>query len=160
MKKDSKAIEKGLGFGVTSGVITTLGMIVGLDSVTHSFGAIIGGVIAIAIADAFSDALGMHVSEESQKRIRKRSIWVVTIMTFLSKFILALTFVVPFLIFDLTRAVYTSVAWGLFVLIVYNYRLAKRKNESPYKIIAEHILIAIIVIVIAHYIGHIVAFLS
>ena len=32
-KSDNKFVEKGLGFGVTSGIITTLGMIVGLDSV-------------------------------------------------------------------------------------------------------------------------------
>ena len=158
--KDEKAVEKGLGFGVTSGVITTLGMIVGLDSATHSFGAIVGGIIAIAIADAFSDALGIHVSEETQKRIGERSIWTATMVTFFSKFIFALTFVIPFLIFDLARAVYVSVAWGLIVLIAYNYRLAKRENKKPFRVISEHVLIAIVVVVITHYVGHIVALLS
>ena len=159
-KADGKSFEKGLGFGITSGVITTMGMIVGLDSVTHSVGAIIGGIIAIAVADAFSDALGIHVSEESQKRIKERSIWIATISTFLSKFVFALTFVVPFLIFDLIRAVYISIVWGLVVLVTYNYHLARQKNKRPWKIITEHVAIAIIVIIITRYVGYIVKLLS
>lgn len=155
-KDDSRSVEKGLGFGITSGVITTLGMIVGLDSATHSFGAIIGGIFAIAVADAFSDALGIHVSEESEKKTDGKNVWIATAITFLSKFIFALTFIVPFLIFNLVNAVYASIAWGLLVLILYNYRLALRKKKDPYKIIAEHVLIAIVVVIITHYVGHIV----
>ena len=56
----------GLSFGLTSGIITTLGLIVGLNGSTHSKFAVIGGILTIAIADAFSDALGIHVSQESQ----------------------------------------------------------------------------------------------
>ena len=48
-----RSIRKGLGFGLNSGVITTLGMMVGLSASTQSRIAVIGGIIAIAIADAF-----------------------------------------------------------------------------------------------------------
>ena len=58
-------IRKGLGFGLTSGVITTLGLIVGLDASTGSRFAILAGILAIAVSDSLSDALGMHISEES-----------------------------------------------------------------------------------------------
>ena len=158
-KSDNSSVEKGLGFGITSGVITTLGLIVGLDSATRSFYAIVGGIIAIAIADAFSDALGIHVSEESQHKSDTRHIWMTTVITFISKFVFALTFIVPFLIFDLTMAVYASAMWGFFVLIVYNYRLARLKKENPLMIISEHLLIAAIVIIITHYVGHVVQLL-
>ena len=57
-----ESVKKGFGFGLTSGVITTLGMMVGLNASTGSRTAVIGGIIAIAIADAFSDAVGMHIS--------------------------------------------------------------------------------------------------
>ncbi|MEM4263494.1 MAG: hypothetical protein QW666_01185, partial [Candidatus Woesearchaeota archaeon] len=56
--------RKGFGFGLTSGVITTLGLIVGLDASTQSRFAVLAGIFAIAISDACSDALGMHISEE------------------------------------------------------------------------------------------------
>ena len=56
-----ESVKKGFGFWLTSGVITTLGMMVGLNASTGSRTAVIGGIIAIAIADAFSDAVGMHI---------------------------------------------------------------------------------------------------
>ena len=57
---------KGVGFGLTSGVITTLGMIIGLHSGTRSKLAVEVGIIVLAIADASSDAMGIHVSEEAE----------------------------------------------------------------------------------------------
>ena len=66
--KDS--IKKGLGFGLTSGIITTLGLIIGLSAGTHSKIAVIGGILTIAFADALSDSLGIHISEESTKKIQ------------------------------------------------------------------------------------------
>ena len=60
------SLEVGLSFGITSGIITTLGLMVGLHSGTHSKVTVIGGILTIAIADSFSDALGIHISEESE----------------------------------------------------------------------------------------------
>lgn len=54
--------KTGISFGLTSGVITTLGLMAGLYSGTHSRAIVIGGILTIAIADAMSDALGIHVS--------------------------------------------------------------------------------------------------
>ena len=51
-------LRTGISFGLTSAVITTLGLMVGLNSGTHSQIVVLGGIITIAIADAFSDALG------------------------------------------------------------------------------------------------------
>jgi len=70
-----RSIKKGLSFGLTSGVITTLGMMVGLNASTGSRIAIIGGIMAIAVADAFSDAVGIHIAEESENRHSEREIW-------------------------------------------------------------------------------------
>lgn len=56
----------GMSFGISGGVITTLGMIVGLDQATSSKTAVIAAILTIAIADSLSDALGMHLSEESR----------------------------------------------------------------------------------------------
>ncbi len=56
------SLKIGFSFGLASGIITTLGLIVGLHSGTHSKKVVIGGILTIAIADAFSDALGIHLS--------------------------------------------------------------------------------------------------
>ena len=50
-----RSLKSGFGFGITSGIVTTLGLIVGLSSGTHSELAVIGGILSIAIADGLSD---------------------------------------------------------------------------------------------------------
>ena len=144
---------KGISFGLTSGVITTLGMMVGLHSGTHSQLAVLGGILTIAVADAFSDALGIHISEESQKNHESKAVWESTIATFLAKMIFALTFVIPVYFLELETAVWASIAWGLLVLGGISFWMAKDNKESPFHVIGEHWGIAILVIVITHYVG-------
>ncbi len=147
------SLKVGFCFGLTSGVITTLGLMVGLHSGTHSQLAVIGGIFAIAIADAFSDALGIHVSEEAENRHSAREVWESTVATFFAKFFFALTFILPVLIFELSNAIIISVVWGLAVLAVLSFILARDKKADPWGVVLEHLLIASLVIIAAHYVG-------
>jgi len=148
-----EALKTGISFGLTSGVITTLGLMVGLHSGTHSKLVVLGGILMIAIADAFSDALGIHVSEESENTHTRRHIWASTVSTFLSKFMFALTFVIPVVLFQLSIAILVSVIWGLGVLAILSYKIAMSQGTKPWRVIAEHLLIALAVIVITHFVG-------
>ena len=147
------SVRVGLSFGVTSGIITTLGLMVGLHSGTHSELVVIGGILTIAIADAFSDALGIHVSEEAENRHVSREIWEATISTFFFKFIFALSFLIPMLLFDLTRAILVSIIWGFLALCTLSFKIAKEQQRTSWKVILEHLVIALIVISAAHYVG-------
>lgn len=147
----------GLCFGLTSAIITTLGLIVGLHSGTHSKIVILGGILMIAIADAFSDALGIHVSEESENVHSKKEIWTSTISTFFTKFLFALTFIVPVLFIELSVAIVVSVIWGLSMLAMLSLTISKEKKENPWESIAEHLIIALVVIFITHYVGDIIS---
>ncbi|MEE9523969.1 MAG: VIT1/CCC1 transporter family protein [Thermodesulfovibrionales bacterium] len=146
-------MKTGLSFGLTSGVITTLGLIVGLHSGTGSQKVVIGGILIIAIADAFSDALGIHISEESENKHTTREIWEATLSTFLSKFIFTLTFVVPMLLLPLKTAIVVSIAWGLALIASFSFYISKGQKVSPWKVIAEHLIVALCVILLTHYIG-------
>lgn len=148
------SIRKGFSFGLTSGIITTLGLIVGLHAGTHSKLVILGGILVIAIADALSDAMGIHISEESEQKHTTKEIWESTTATFLSKFLFALTFIVPILLFPLTTAIIVSIIWGLLLISAFSYYMAKKTKVKPYKVVAEHLLITILVIVITHYVGN------
>jgi VIT1/CCC1 family predicted Fe2+/Mn2+ transporter len=148
------SIKTGLCFGSTSAVITTLGLMVGLHSGTHSKLAVLGGVLTIAIADAFSDALGIHVSEESENKHSTKEIWEATIATFFFKFIFALTFAIPILLFELFIGIIINIIWGLLLLSFVSYKLAKSQKVKAWKVIAEHLIIAGIVIALTHAVGH------
>jgi VIT1/CCC1 family predicted Fe2+/Mn2+ transporter len=147
------SLKIGFIFGLTSGIITTLGLIVGLDAGTHSRLAVIGGVLTIAIADAFSDALGIHISEESESKHIQKEIWESTLSTFLAKFFFASTFLVPLLLFELSTAIIVSIAWGLSMLGILSFLIAREQKVKPWKVITEHLVIAAVVIVLTHYVG-------
>ena len=83
-----KSFKVGLGFGLASSVITTLGIMIGLESSTSSRLAVIGGIATIAIADAFSDALGVHIAKESEGNFSTVEIWQATLATLFSKMVL------------------------------------------------------------------------
>jgi len=148
-----QSIKVGLSFGITSGTITTLGLIVGLNAGTASKLVVIGGILTIAIADAASDALGIHISQESEKNSSSRDVWVSTLATFITKFVFALTFVIPVFIFDLNTAIFVSIAWGILMLSLFSYYIAVQKGESPWGAITEHVTIAILVIITTNFVG-------
>jgi VIT1/CCC1 family predicted Fe2+/Mn2+ transporter len=147
------SLKVGFSFGLTSGIITTLGLMVGLHSGTHSKLVVIGGVLTIAIADAFSDALGIHISEESENKHSTKEIWEATIWTFVSKFLFASTFAIPILLFELSTAIIVSIVWGLSLLAIFSLYMARGQGEKAWKVIMEHLLIAVVVIITTHYVG-------
>jgi len=147
------SLRTGITFGLTSAVITTLGLMIGLHSGTNSKIVVLAGILTIAIADAFSDALGIHISKEAENTQTTKQIWVATISTFLAKFLFAMTFVVPVLLFTLSTAIVMSLIWGLSILTILSYVIAKLQNKPPWKIVGEHLMIAIVVIGITHWVG-------
>ena len=143
----------GLFFGATSGVITTIGLIAGLHAGTKSVTAVLGGILVIAVADALSDALGIHLAEEADPDADQHHIWAATVTTFLTKFVFAISFAIPVLLLPLWPAVLASVAWGILVIAVLSFFIARAQQASPIAIIAEHVAIALVVVVASHFIG-------
>jgi len=147
------SLKTGFSFGVTSAIITTLGLMVGLNSSTHSKLVVIGGILTIAIADAFSDALGIHVSEESENKHTVKEIWESAASTFLAKLIFTLTFTIPVLLLPLSTAIIVSIIYGLFLLGICSFFMAKGQNTKKLTVITEHLTIALLVIILTHYFG-------
>jgi vacuolar iron transporter family protein len=143
----------GVHFGITSGVITTIGLITGLHSGTHSVRAIIGGILTIAVADAMSDALGIHISKEAEPNLSNLEVWRATLATFLAKFCVTGSFIVPILLLPLTVAVLVNVIGGLCILAALSFVIARSKQQPAWPVVAEHVGIALVVVVSTHYIG-------
>ncbi len=160
--KYSHQFITGISFGLTSGVITALGMIVGLHAATSSKLAVVAGIIIMAIADGLADAAGIHVAEETE--IEKgeikhshKEVWLSTIFTFLFVTVFILTFVIPILIFTLRTAVFVAVGWGIFLIISLNYYIARIKKENAVKLIIGHLLLALFVVIISYWVGSLIS---
>lgn len=150
------SIKTGLGFGLTSGIITTIGLMIGLYAGTKSIAVIVGGIFVIAIADSLSDAMGIHMVTEVDRKNSHRQIWESTISTFLFKLISTLSFIIPFLFLQVSTAIIVGIVWGVTLISVFSYYIAISKKKSPYRTIAEHLFITFIVIILTYHLGKII----
>lgn len=148
-----QSFKTGFSFGLTSGVITTLGLMVGLHAGTRSMPAVLGGILTIAVADAMSDALGIHIAEESKNHGHTDEIWESTVATFAAKFVIAGTFTIPVLFLPLDLAIVASLVWGFSLLAGLSYLLARAQQVPPWKVIGEHVVIGLCVVASTHYLG-------
>lgn len=149
-----QSLKTWLAFWITSWIITTLGLMIWLSVGTNLKIAVIGGILTIAIADAFSDALWIHISQESDHKNNARDVWESTIATFVAKFLVAITFIIPVLAFSsLVTATIVSAVWGLLLLWRLSRYIARSQKEKPFHVIREHVGIAIVVIVITYFVG-------
>jgi VIT1/CCC1 family predicted Fe2+/Mn2+ transporter len=153
MRRLAHSLSVGISFGVTSGIITTIGLLVGLSAGTESRTAVLAGILTIAVADSLSDALGIHISEENEGVHTSREVWGATAATFGSKLIMALTFVVPVLLFPLDTAVIVAIVWGAISLTALSIAVGRRQGIDPRPIVLEHLGVATLVVVAAHLLG-------
>ena len=153
------SVRKGLSYGVVSGVVTTLGLMIGLIGSGASKNTAIAGVLTIAFADALSDSLGMHVSEESNKKSSARQIWRTTFATAFGKMFLGISLALPIIIFPLNVGVIVDVIYGAVALILISYFIAKKNGEKIQNVLFEHLLIGFVVIAGSLMIGKLIQFL-
>lgn len=144
-------MKTGINFGAISGVITTLWLMIGLAFGSESRIIVIWWILTIAIADALSDALWIHVSEEAKDKTSKH-IWLATIITFLAKFLFAISFIIPLLLLSLHAAIFVSIVWWFLIVIFISYNIARSRKENPWHAIFEHVGITILVIVLTYFV--------
>ena len=130
-----------------------MGLVVGLSVGTQSRIAVIGGIVTIAIADSLSDALGIHISEEAESVHSSIEVWMATGVTFITKFAVASSFLVPVLLLELEDAVWFSVAWGIASVAALSWYIARRQKTSRAAVLAEHVGVAVLVVIVSALVG-------
>ncbi|MBN1861484.1 MAG: hypothetical protein JW840_08505 [Candidatus Thermoplasmatota archaeon] len=148
-----RSVRIGFSFGLTSGIIGTLGLMVGLHSSTNSKLVVIGGILAIAISEGFAESVSIHIAKEFEQIYNGREVWESTFTTFISKFIFSSVFIIPVIIFELHVAILESILFGLFLLFLISLITARERNVDPIKLIIKNISIAVFVVIITHLSG-------
>jgi VIT1/CCC1 family predicted Fe2+/Mn2+ transporter len=139
-------------FGATSAIITCLAFIVGLARSSNPKFAIIGSLLVIAIADNISDSLGIHIYQESDLK-KSEVVRTSTLYNFLTRFFVILVFILLVYFLPLLYASIMSIIWGISLLIVLSYYIAREQKVNPYKAIVEHVAIAVVVIIFSNYLS-------
>ena len=152
IKEHIRNYQTRFSFGSSAALITNLGLIVGLDSTSNARFSIITSILVIAVADNISDSFGIHVYQESE-HIGRREVWFSTATNFLARLLVSLVFVFLVAWLPIGLAVVCSLAYGLLLLALISYIIAKDEKASPLFTITEHIGIALAVILLSEFVG-------
>ena len=133
-------------FGATSAVITGLAVIIGLSRSANPVIGITTALVVIAIADNISDSFGIHIHQESQresvKEVRKT-----TFTNFVTRVAVVSVFVLLVILLPLKAAVALSMFFGIAVISIISYFIAKEQKAKPHRIVFQHLLITALVII-------------
>lgn len=145
--------SRNFSFGGVAAVVTSLGLIIGLDAASASRATIVGGLLIVAIADNLTDSLSIHMYQESE-RLDARKAFRATLINFATRFSLALSFVLLMIILPLRIALIASSIWGLLLLTGLTYVIARDRGRPVMPELLKHIAAAVAVLVASKAIGH------
>jgi predicted adenylyl cyclase CyaB len=149
-----------LTFGITSGILTTIGVLVGVNSATASRLSVIAAVVAVAVADSCSDAFGMYMAKVSERGSSARQALRLAFGTLAGKAVLPLTFIVPLLIFPLGAAIWVDLAWGALTLGLLSAEQAVVEQQAIARRVARNLGLALVIVVNSALAGSLVAWLK
>jgi vacuolar iron transporter family protein len=141
--------------GATAAITTSMGLIAGLTQGDTAKTSIITGLLIIAIADNISDSLGIHIYKESEGASRQ-DINSYTYGNFIVRLFLSFTFVLIVLLFSSHTALIVSSVWGLVLLAILSYLIAKKKKTNPVREVVWHVVVALMVIVVCKLLGNLI----
>ena len=137
-------------FGATSAVTSSLALMIGLNQLGVSGIGIIGALLVIAFADNIADSLGMHIFAESKSKDHTK---LNTITNYFTRLGITLVMIVFVVFLSLQYAIAASVVFGLAILAALSYLIAKAHRRNPVRAVAEHMIVAILVLVASLLIG-------
>jgi len=93
------------------------------------------------------------LAEEAKGSGSAGAIWEATLATFSAKLVIAGTFIVPVLARPLDEAIVISVIWGLLLLTGLSVFVARAQAIPAWRVVGEHLFIALCVVAITHVVG-------
>jgi VIT1/CCC1 family predicted Fe2+/Mn2+ transporter len=139
-------------YGTTSAVVTGMALVAGLDAAGGRRASIVAGLLIFALADNLTDSLSIHLYQEAE-RLEQRAAFRATLVNFVTRLALTLSFVLMVLLVPPAAAVPASVAWGVGLLVTLTILLARDRGAPVLPEIGRHLVLALAVIVASKLIG-------
>jgi len=142
-----------ISFGGTAAIVTSMALIVGLDAANAGRAAMVSALLIAAVADNLTDSLSVHVYQESE-RLEEREAFIGTVSNFVTRLVVCLTFVLIVVLFRTHVAAIGGIVWGMLLLTVLNYILARHRKVGAMSELAKHLAVALVIIFVSKGIGH------
>jgi len=143
-----------LTFGIASGILTAIGLMVGMNSSTSSKIAVMASIAVISCADSLSDSFGIFLSKIAERGTSKMEALRYAGGTFVGKFLFPLTFLIPLAVFDsLTTGVIVNIIWGYLSLTLLTIEQQLVAEDPIWKGLVQNLGLATLIIVLSSLIG-------
>ncbi len=141
-----------ISFGGTAAIVTSMGLILGMDAAETGRHAVISASLICAFADNLSDSLSVHAYQEAEQ-LEPKEAFVSMIANFCVRLSVAASFVA--IVYFVPRPWLTTAmgTWGFLLLSLLTIRLAKARNAHAGKEVLKHLVVAAIVIAASRWIG-------
>ena len=141
-----------ISFGGTAAIVTSMALMAGLESANAAKATEVSALLIAAVADNLADSLSVHLYQESEG-LERREAFVGTLANFATRLIVCISFVLMVLLFERRTAAVGGVVWGLSLLGVLSYMLARQRNVSALSEVAKHVGVAAVIVFVSKIIG-------
>lgn len=139
-------------FGGTAAVVTSMALIMGLQAAAATRPAIVSGLLIVAVADNLSDSLSIHMYQESES-LEPKAAFRSTVTNFATRLLATLAFILLVVSVPRPLMVPASIAWGLGLLVILSFFIARQRGQGPISEAFKHVLAAAVIIGISRTIG-------
>lgn len=133
-------------------MVTSMALISGLSAADTTKPVIVSALLIAALADNLTDALSVHVFQESEQ-LDQKDAFTGTLTNFATRLLLCISFVPLVVLFSLAHAATVAIIWGALLLATLTYLVARERKVNPVLEVAKHLLVASAVITASMLIG-------
>jgi vacuolar iron transporter family protein len=141
-----------ISFGSPAAIVTSMALVVGLDTATSSRATVLASLLIIGIADNLSDSLSVHIYQESE-RLAQHHAFRTTVANYVARFAVAASFFLFFLLLPTRVTIAVCMIWGFFLLAVLSALLAKARGVGVVSEILKHTAVAAAVVLVSKGMG-------
>ena len=130
-----------ISYGGTAAIVTSTALICGLGAANASRPLIVSALLIAAVADNLTDALSIHVFQESE-HLGAKEVFAGTATNFVARLLLCISFVPLVVFFPPAHAAALAVLWGAFLLATLTYLVARERKVAPLPEVLKHLFVA------------------
>jgi VIT1/CCC1 family predicted Fe2+/Mn2+ transporter len=142
-----------ISYGGTAAVVTSTALISGLSAADTTKPVIVSALLIAALADNLTDALSVHIFQESEQ-LDQKDAFTGTVTNFATRLLLCISFVSLVVLLPRAHATEVAIVWGALLLAILTYLVARERKLNPLLEVAKHLGVASTVIVVSMLIGH------
>jgi predicted membrane protein (TIGR00267 family) len=158
---------QGIAFGLMDGLITMLGIIMGISTATGDAKLVITAGIIGGIANGFANSIGLYASElaergqqiQDKKRGKQthihtmKEIWIASGLAFVSSIVALILPIVPFMLFPIQQSMIVAFVISSLLLFFLGYEVGRISEEDGLGMGIKYVLAGLFGAVVCFMIG-------